>query len=118
MLQEYFVSEYLDFQQPLIEELMLSGQRKPGCQYRVQEQDNSQIFHQNTLQENVRLKNCEAQRKFTFRKFLSYILHEGFNLEVVICEIVFHKTHSEHDTGDFAAVNRWAQIRSLCHPSV
>ena len=101
MPQESFISVNLNFLQPLSkspsETLIekLSGQRKPGCQYRVQEQDNYQIFHQNTLQGNVRLKNCEAEQKFTFRKFLSYILHEGFDLEVVICEI--HETHSVHD---------------------
>ena len=64
------------------------------------------------------VKHNNSFGQFTFRRFLSHILHEGFDLEVVICEIVFHKTHSEHDTGDFAALNRWAQIRSLCHPSV
>ena len=69
---------------------------EPGCQCQVQEQDNCQIFHQNTLQGNVRLTNCEVVGKFTLRRFLSHILHEGFNLEVVICEVGVHKIQSEH----------------------
>ena len=41
------------------------------------------------------LKHHKSFWKLTLRRFLSHILHEGLNLEVVICEVEFREIRSE-----------------------
>ena len=70
------------------------GQREPGCQYQVQGQEHYQTFPQKTLQGNVKFwSTTQVFGQFTFRSRSRIVYkHEGFNLEVLICKVMFYKT--------------------------